>query len=164
MKYSDKETPLSRWSRLKEESRHSPPSDPNNTGIEQAAEINEKILEKNEDAEPAAVSGQKSFVLLSELLLADYEQSLALASKEDELNHMTDELTRRYEELNLIYKAEDQAMNIYHGRELLRQLVMNTSRFLNVDIIYLYIGGKNIAMHKFRSDNPVFLAIRPEDS
>ncbi len=99
---------------------------------------------------------QESFILLSELLLADYQQSVALASKEDELNHMTDELTRRYEELNLIYKAEDQAMNIYHGRELLRQLVLNTSRFLNVDIIYLYIGGKNIAMHKFRGDNPVF--------
>jgi len=99
---------------------------------------------------------QESFILLSELLLADYQQSIALASKEDELNHMTDELTRRYEELNLIYKAEDQAMNIYHGRELLRQLVLNTSRFLNVDIIYLYIGGKNIAMHKFRGDNPVF--------
>ena len=113
-------------------------------------------LDRQQDKVPDAVSRKKQFVLLSELLLADYQQSLALASKEDELNHMTDELTRRYEELNLIYKAEDQAMNIYHGRELLRQLVMNTSRFLNVDIIYLYIGGKNIAMHKFRGDNPVF--------
>ncbi len=99
---------------------------------------------------------QESFILLSELLLTDYQQSATLASKENELNHMTDELTRRYEELNLIYRAEDQAINIYHGRELLRQLVINTSRFLNVDIIYLYIGGKNIAMHKFRGDNPVF--------
>jgi diguanylate cyclase (GGDEF)-like protein len=69
---------------------------------------------------------------------------------------MTDELTKRYEELNLIYKAEDQALNIYHGRELLRQLVMNTSRFLNVDIIFLYIDGKNIAMHKYKNDNPLF--------
>ncbi|MDH3762680.1 MAG: EAL domain-containing protein [Gammaproteobacteria bacterium] len=113
-------------------------------------------LEPGQDAVPEPVAQQKAFGLLGELLLADYQQSLALASKEDELNFMTDELTRRYEELNLIYKAEDQAMNIYHGRELLRQLVMNTSRFLNVDIIYLYIGGKNIAMHKFRGDNPVF--------
>ncbi len=104
------------------------------------------------------VSAFEQIELLNEILLVEYEQSLALASKEDELNHMTDELTRRYEELNLIYKAEDQAMNIYHGRELLRQLVMNTSRFLNVDIIYLYIAGKNIAMHKFRGDNPVFHA------
>ena len=113
-------------------------------------------LEQDGNPAPPDVSSKKSFILLSELLLADYQQGIALASKEDELNHMTDELTRRYEELNLIYKAEDQAMNIYHGRELLRQLVMNTSRFLNVDIIYLFIGGKNIAMHKFRGDNPVF--------
>ena len=113
-------------------------------------------LEATAGSMPTQVVQQKAFILLSELLLADYQQSIALASKEDELNHMTDELTRRYEELNLIYKAEDQAMNIYHGRELLRQLVINTSRFLNVDIIYLFIGGKNIAMHKFRGDNPVF--------
>ncbi len=113
-------------------------------------------LDPAQDSVPEPVSQQQTFILLGELLLADYQQSVALASKEDELNHMTDELTRRYEELNLVYKAEDQAVNIYHGRELLRQLVMNTSRFLNVDIIYLYIGGKNIAMHKFRGDNPVF--------
>ena len=103
-----------------------------------------------------AVAANENIGLLNEFLLADYEQSLALASKEDELNHMTDELTRRYEELNLIYKAEDQALNIYHGRELLRQLVMNTSRFLNVDILFLYIAGKNIAMHKYKNDNPLF--------
>ncbi|MGB5329844.1 MAG: EAL domain-containing protein [Gammaproteobacteria bacterium] len=103
-----------------------------------------------------AVAANENIGLLNEFLLADYEQSQALASKEDELNHMTDELTKRYEELNLIYKAEDQALNIYHGRELLRQLVMNTSRFLNVDIIFLYIAGKNIAMHKYKNDNPLF--------
>jgi len=103
-----------------------------------------------------SAADKESFILLSELLLAEFEQSRELASKDDELNHMADELTRRYEELNLIYKAEDQATNIYHGRELMRQLVMNTSRFLNVDIIYLYIVGKNIAMHKFRADQPVF--------
>jgi len=103
-----------------------------------------------------SLAANNNIGLLNELLLADYEQSQALASKEDELNHMTDELTRRYEELNLIYRAEDQAVNIYHGRELLRQLVTNTSRFLNVDIIFLYIAGKNIAMHKYKNDNPLF--------
>jgi diguanylate cyclase (GGDEF)-like protein len=103
-----------------------------------------------------AVAANEKISLLNEFLLADYEQSQALASKEEELNHMTDELTRRYEELNLIYKAEDQAINIYHGRELLRQLVLNTSRFLNVDIIFLFIAGKNIAMHKYKNDNPLF--------
>jgi hypothetical protein len=78
-------------------------------------------LEARQDAVPESVVQQRAFGLLGELLLADYQQSRALASKEDELNYMTDELTRRYEELNLIYKAEDQAMNIHHGRELLRQ-------------------------------------------
>ena len=95
------------------------------------------------------------FCQLSEMLVADYRQHLELGLKEEELMQMADELTRRYEELNLIYKAEDQALNIHHGRELLRQLVTNTSRFLNLDIIYLYIAGKNIAMHKFHNDNPV---------
>ena len=71
---------------------------------------------------------------------------------------MTDELTRRYEELNLIYKSEEHASNVSHGRELLRQLVLNTARFLSVDIIYLYIAGQNISMRKFRNDNPIFHA------
>ncbi len=115
-------------------------------------------LSGEEGEEPRPFGDCRHLQLLNELLLTEYEQGLALASKEDELNHMTDELTRRYEELNLVYKAEDQAMNIYHGRELLRQLVQNTARFLNVDVIYLYIVGKNIAMHRFRNDNPVFEA------
>jgi len=101
------------------------------------------------------VAANPNIGLLNEFLLADYEQKTALVGKETELNDMTDELTRRYEELNLIYKAEDQAINIYHGRELLRQLVMNTSRFLNVDFTFLYIAGKNIAIHKYKNNNPV---------
>jgi diguanylate cyclase (GGDEF)-like protein len=105
-----------------------------------------------------AIAGQQAFVQLSEMLLRDYRQTLDLVSKEDELTLMTDELTRRYEELNLIYKAEDQTIGSYHGRELLRQLVLNTSRFLSVDIIYLYIADKNISMFKYYNDNPVYQA------
>jgi diguanylate cyclase (GGDEF)-like protein len=105
---------------------------------------------------PLAAGTNKNIGLLNELLLVDFEQCRALVTQEEELDEMTDELTRRYEELNLMYEVEDQAVNIYHGRELLRQLVLNTSRFLNVDIIYLYIGSKNIAIHKFRDDTPVF--------
>jgi hypothetical protein len=96
-----------------------------------------------------AIAGQQAFVQLSEMLLRDYSQTLDLVSKEDELILMTDELTRRYEELNLIYKSEDQTIDSYQGRELLRQLVLNTSRFLSVDIIYLYIADKNISMFKY---------------
>ena len=109
------------------------------------------------DREPMqTIAAEPAFTQLSEMLLADYQQNIELAFKEDELIMMTDELTRRYEELNLVYKAEDQAVNIYHGRELLRQLLLNTSRFLNVDIAYLYISGQIISMHKSRNDNPVF--------
>ena len=104
------------------------------------------------------LAGESAFVLLSEMLLSGYLQNVELEAKKGELIVMTDELTRRYEELNLIYQAEDQAIDAFHGRELLRQLVLNTSRFLNVDIIYLYIAGRNISMHKYRNDTPVFHA------
>ena len=104
------------------------------------------------------VTDQQRIKLLNRFLAADYEQNQTLVARENELNSMTDELTQRYEELNLIYKAEDQALNIHHGRELLNQLTINTRRFLNVDAIYLYIEGKNVAQHKFKNDNPVYRA------
>ncbi len=103
---------------------------------------------------PDLLAGQENICLLSEFLVTEYRQSIALANQEDELDFMTDELTRRYEELNLIYRAEDQALNIFHGRELLRQLVTNTSRFLNVDITYLFLPGKNISNYQFKNDQP----------
>ena len=53
-------------------------------------------ISAEEKRSPKSVAGLEHTQLLNELLLADYEQCLALASKEDELNHMTDELTRRY--------------------------------------------------------------------
>jgi diguanylate cyclase (GGDEF)-like protein len=91
--------------------------------------------------DPAAIpqlTGQLAFTQLSAMLLADYCQNI--------------ELCRRQEELDLIYKAEDEAVNTCHGRELLRQLVQNTSRFLNVDVSYLYIVNQNISMHRYRND------------
>lgn len=104
---------------------------------------------------PDPLSTQNNISLLNQFLLTEYQQSITLASQEDELNFMTDELTKRYEELNLIYKAEDQALNIFHGRELLWQLVSNTVRFLNVDIVYLFLPRKKISIHKFKNGNPV---------
>ena len=112
-------------------------------------------LEGQDGTAPDPLARQENIRLLNELLLTEYEQSIALASQEDELNIMTDELTRRYEELNLIYAAEDQPLNIFHGRELLRQLASNTLSFLNVDIIYLFLPGKNVSIHKFKNDHPI---------
>ena len=114
--------------------------------------------EPGDGSDPVSLARRQTFGQLSEILLGDYRQNIDLLSKEEELMQMTDELTRRYEELNLIYKSEDQASNVFHGRELLRQLVLNTGRFLSVDIIYLYISGQNISMRKFRNDNPIFHA------
>jgi len=114
--------------------------------------------EPSDRSEVKSIAGSKTFALLSEFLIADYSQNIDLANKEDELIQMTDELTRRYEELNLIYKSEEQASNVHHGRELLRQLVLNTARFLSVDIIYLYLPDLDVSMRKFRNDNPIFHA------
>ena len=97
--------------------------------------------------DPAAIprlTGQPAFTQLSAMLLADYCQNI--------------ELCRRQEELDLIYKAEDEAVNTCHGRELLRQLVQNTSRFLNVDVSYLYIVNQNISVHRYRNDQEVLHA------
>jgi diguanylate cyclase (GGDEF)-like protein len=111
--------------------------------------------EQRDEAGAKLLATRKTFILMSEVLLADYSKSVLLADKENELVQMTDELTRRYEELNLIYKAEGRINDGYHGRELLRQLVLNTARFLSADIMYLYIADRNISMRKFRNDDPI---------
>jgi len=111
--------------------------------------------ESRDKSEVKSLAGSKAFAQLSEILRANYSQNIDLAHKEDELRLMTDELTRRHEELNLIYKSEEQASNVHHGREQLRQLVLNTARFLSVDIIYLYIAGLSISMRKFHNDTQI---------
>ena len=90
--------------------------------------------------------------LLNEGLLESYQQGLELMSQEDELIHMTDELTRRYEELNLIYKSDDQANNTLHGRELLAQIIGNTPSIMNVDLALLAMPDKKIQIMKFNND------------
>jgi len=97
------------------------------------------LSSQGESAAIPRIAGQPAFTQLSAMLLADYCQNI--------------ELARRQEELSLIYKAEDQAVNTYHGRELLRQLVQNTARFLSVDVSYLYIVSQNISMHRYRNDS-----------
>ena len=96
----------------------------------------------------------EEITLLSQGLLEDYRKSIELASQENELNTMTDELTRRYEELNLIYKSDDQAHSVYHGRELLNQLVQNSPGIINVDLALLVIPGKKLTIYKCKKDQP----------
>jgi diguanylate cyclase (GGDEF)-like protein len=105
-----------------------------------------------------ALARQPAFVQLSSILLADYYRNIELATQHNQLMQMSEELTRCHQELKLIYKVEDQAANTHDGRELLRRLVLNTSSFLQVDVIYLYIVGQDISMHRYRNDNAGFNA------
>lgn len=91
---------------------------------------------------------------LNQDLLEWYFTSLKFVRQEDELNQMTEELTRRYEELNLIYKAEDQAHSVHHGREILTQLVQNTPAIIGSDLAVLVIPGRNLTIYKFKGDCP----------
>ena len=97
----------------------------------------------------------ETVTLLNQGLLEWYRVSLKFASQEDELNAMTDELTRRYEELNLIYRADDQAQNFYNGRELLSELVENAPGIINVDLAVMALPGKNLTIYKYKNDEPV---------
>ena len=112
------------------------------------------VVGDNADNHRCCLFEREEIRLLSQGLLEDYRKSLELATKEDELNKMTDELTRRYEELNLIYKSDDQAHSIYHGRELLNQLVQNTPGIINVDLAVLVIPGKKLTIYKCKKDRP----------
>ena len=112
--------------------------------------------ELQQQSTPAPVANDPPFVQLGKMLLENYCQNADLVCRKDELVTMTDELRRRAEELELIYRVEDQAIYTLHGRELLRQLVLNTSQILNVDVTYLYIAGNDISMPKYRNDNPLF--------
>jgi len=112
------------------------------------------VVCESADSQSASVFEREEVMLLSQGILAYYRKNLKLSAQEDELNKMTDELTRRYEELNLIYKAEDQAHSVYHGRELLNQLVQNIPGLINVDLAVLVMPGKKLTIYKCKNDQP----------
>jgi diguanylate cyclase (GGDEF)-like protein len=116
------------------------------------------LSSRGDPASLPKLAGQPAFTQLSAMLLADYCRNIELVTRDNEVEQLRDQLTRRERELSLIYKAEDQAVNTYHGRELLRQLVQNTSRFLSDDVIFLYIVSHNVALHRYRDDHAVFHA------
>lgn len=85
--------------------------------------------------------------LLNQTLLTEYSLIKKNLEKEQELNAIADELTHRYEELNLIYSSDDNVKNISHGRELLQQIVINASNFLEVDLVAILLPEKNVTLH-----------------
>ncbi len=85
--------------------------------------------------------------LLNQTLLTEYSLIKKNLEKEQELNSIADELTHRYEELNLIYSSDDNVQNLSHGRELLQQIVINASNFLEVDLVTILLPDKNVSLH-----------------
>jgi diguanylate cyclase (GGDEF)-like protein len=64
-----------------------------------------------------------------------------------ELNAMAQELTERYEELNLVYDTVDQAHSFSAVKRALRQLVKNCSVYMDVPYVDVLLLDKKISMH-----------------
>lgn len=99
-------------------------------------------------ADPEQLKAEKdeSIGLLNNSLLSEYSLVYKISEKEQELNSIVDELTHRYEELNLIYSSDDNAQNNSHGREMLNNIVMNASNFMDIDRVALVLPEKNIVI------------------
>ena len=93
---------------------------------------------------------EKSLQLLNQTLLTEYALIQKIIEKEQELVSMADELTHRYEELNLIYSSDDNVQNLTHGRDLLNQIIINASNYLDVDLATIILPDKNVTLHHGR--------------
>ncbi|MCU7931422.1 MAG: EAL domain-containing protein [Candidatus Thiodiazotropha sp. (ex Codakia rugifera)] len=80
--------------------------------------------------------------------------NMELVTKEDELNAMADELSERYEELNLVYAVDESKMLSFRGLDSLRHLVTNCTDFLNIGMSALIIPDKNITIQDFNKTDP----------
>lgn len=93
-------------------------------------------------------AGKKAFSRISEgmasvsRLLGDEAQML------DELSATTRELTRRYEELNLIYNTQDSVKYFDEGQDAIRNLVRNTSEYTGFAFAALIMADQN-TVHSF---------------
>jgi diguanylate cyclase (GGDEF)-like protein len=88
--------------------------------------------------------------ILNEIML-----QAALVASENELNAMASELTERYEELNLVYEAENSTLKSLQSQESLRYLISNCTDFLNVGMTALVIPDKNINIYDFNENESI---------
>jgi len=72
-----------------------------------------------------------------------------------ELNLMTNELTERYEELNLVYHTEDQVSYFRQGQEALQNLTQNCLDYLDVDMAVLILKSKGVEILCNHPDAPI---------
>ena len=85
---------------------------------------------------------------ISRCLIDDYNLDIALAG-------MADELAVRYEELNLFYGMDDSESlaNNNNEYEALNQLIKNSSDYLNIDLILLYLPEQNLSIQHLALNN-----------
>ena len=104
---------------------------------------------RNERNEPIATlavlvagdSEQKKVTTLVKVVAECVEHEMAL---DKELNSMTNELTERYEELNLVYHTEDHVSYFRQGQEALQNLTQNCLDYLDVDMAVLILKRKGV--------------------
>ncbi|MCZ6890658.1 MAG: EAL domain-containing protein [Gammaproteobacteria bacterium] len=64
-----------------------------------------------------------------------------------ELNEMSEELTERYEELNLVYDTQDQVGNFEETTQYLKQMVDNCHTYLDVALCALILRDRHIVLY-----------------
>ncbi len=68
-----------------------------------------------------------------------------------ELSNMAEELTERYEELNLVYDTEDQVAQYAEGQEALKNLVERCCEYMDVAYAVLLLKNKGVSIQAHSS-------------
>ncbi len=67
---------------------------------------------------------------------------------------MADELSARYEELNLVYQSDTHSTGLCHVEESLRLLVVECTGALAVGMTTLLLPSKSINIYDYNEANP----------
>ncbi|MDO6460696.1 EAL domain-containing protein [Granulosicoccaceae sp. 1_MG-2023] len=81
-----------------------------------------------------------------------------ISSLNHELDDMADDLTARYEELNLFYGLDElvEIKDITRGRKALHSLAENCIRYLNIKVASIYITSADIDAKAYSGEAPAF--------
>ena len=111
------------------------------------------ICNRDKDWVQHSSENRSMIQLLNQSLLTEYGLRMDVQEQEEELDAIASELTHRYEELNLIFSSDNHVQNLAHGRELLQQILVNASNFLDVDLVAILLPGKNFSLHYAKQNN-----------
>jgi diguanylate cyclase (GGDEF)-like protein len=97
---------------------------------------------------------------ISRSIRNDIKHLSALAESENELNAMAAELAERYEELNLVYAADNNNLQSLQSQDSLRHLVSSCTEYLNVGMSALIIPEKSITLYDFNTDGKTKIPVK----